>query len=442
MNLNLNGTLCANALNVPFRFIKGFHVTFPPLYATTIVDISIKEHKLQFNMEQSTDSQLVALARKGDKHAFGQLVERYAQMVKRIAIGKIANEEIARELAQETFLHAYLSLSHLRDDLRFKSWLYGIALNVCRSYLREQKTPVLSLEDMMGGMYYDASDALDMMVDPQSLVEEHELQRFVFDAVQSLSSKDREVMLLFYYEEMDLKEIATMLGISVVAVKGRLYRARHQLRELLAVLYTDANTGVAYAKKQRRRVMIKMHINSVRINEVTDQRVVILQDEPGRNAVVIWIGQTEAFVLAAGLTKTSLPRPMTAQLMVNLLQATGTHVEEVRIEALKDDLYYAIIKIRSGDHMQEIDARPSDALTLAVLMDAPIYVAEQVLQQVGIAIPEDKAMRADDEEARKALVAVIQQQSKAYLSFKEEPEKMNQLSVEHSKMIEFLTGEK
>ena len=188
--------------------------------------------------------------------------------------------------------------------------------------------------------------------------------------------------------------------------------------------------------------MIKMHINSIRINQVTEQRVVILQDEPGRNALVIWVGQVEAFVLAAALTKTSLPRPMTAQLTVNLLQATGTHVEEVRIEALKDEIYYATVKIRNGDNTQEIDARPSDALTLAVLMDAPIYATEEVLQQVGIAIPEDKAMRADDEEARKALVDTLQQQTKVSLSFKKEDvEQLNQLmSVERSKMIQFLTG--
>ncbi len=392
-------------------------------------------------MEQSIESELVALARKGDKHAFGQLIERYTQMVKRVVIGKIANEEIARELVQETFLHAYLSLSHLREDMRFKSWLYGITLNVCRSYLREQKTPVLSLEDMMGGMYYDTSDALAMMEDPQTLVEERELQRFVFDAVQSLSPKDREVTLLFYYEEMSLKEIATTLGISAGAVKGRLYRARTQLRELLSALYTQASVDAASAKKQRRRAMIKMYINSIRFNQITEQHVVILQDESGRKALMIWIGLAEAFVLAAGLTKASLPRPMTAQLTVNLLQATGTHVEEIRIEAIKNEIYYAIVKIRNGDNVQEIDARPSDALTLAVFTDAPIYATEQVLQQVGIAIPEEKAMRADSEEARKALADVLQKQTQVAVSFRTDSETLNQFSEEYSKMIKFLTGE-
>ena len=390
-------------------------------------------------MEHRADSELVALAQEGDKRAFGQLIERYTQMVKHIVVGKVVNEEIARELVQETFLHAYLSLSHLRDNSRFKSWLYGIALNVCRSYLREQKAPALSLEDLMGGMHYDASTILDMLVDPQTLVEERELQHFVFDAVQSLSPKDREVTLLFYYEELSLQEIATTLGISVIGTKGRLHRARKQLRELLSALYIKPDSS--YKEKQRKKSMIKMHINSIRINQPTEQRVVILQDEPGRNALVIWVGSTEAFMLAAGLQKTAFPRPMTAQLTVNLLQATGTQVEEVRIEALKDEVYYAIIKIRNGDKVQEIDARPSDALMLAVLMDAQIYATEQIIQQVGISIPEDKAMHTNDDEAQKALNTIIQQQSKAFLSFKEETEKLNELmSTEHSKMVEFLKG--
>src|SRR5579885_598332 len=106
-------------------------------------------------MEQRTDSELVALARGGDKAAFGQLIERHQQMVRHIVMGIIASAEIARELAQEAMLQAYLSLDHLRDDTRFKSRLYGITLNVCRSYLREQKSDALSLEALLGGMRAD-----------------------------------------------------------------------------------------------------------------------------------------------------------------------------------------------------------------------------------------------------------------------------------------------
>ena len=101
-------------------------------------------------MEKRTDAELVALARSGDRDAFGHLVERHQQMAKRIAMGMVPNEDIARELVQEAMLQAYLSLDHLRDDGRFKSWLYGITLNVCRSHIRDQKTVLFSLEALAG----------------------------------------------------------------------------------------------------------------------------------------------------------------------------------------------------------------------------------------------------------------------------------------------------
>src|SRR5437870_4092084 len=137
------------------------------------------------------DAELVALARSGDKSAFGQLIERYQQMVKRIALRMIADEDIARELAQEAILQAYLSLDHLRDDTRFKSWLYGITLNVCKSYIREQKTDPYSLEALMGGIGCDVINLSLAALDPQEAAEQRELHRLVLNAVQTLSPKDR-----------------------------------------------------------------------------------------------------------------------------------------------------------------------------------------------------------------------------------------------------------
>ncbi len=86
-----------------------------------------------------TDAELVVLARLGDKEAFGHLVERYQQMAQHIAMGMLADEDTASELAQEALLRAYLSLGRLRNEESFRSWLYGIVLNVCRSYLRDQR---------------------------------------------------------------------------------------------------------------------------------------------------------------------------------------------------------------------------------------------------------------------------------------------------------------
>ena len=103
-------------------------------------------------MDQKTDAELVYRVRQGDKEAFGQLVERYQQMVRHIAKKMIADVETSHELAQEAILQAYLSLDHLRDASRFKSWLYGITLNICRSYLQDQKVDLLTLERIMEGL--------------------------------------------------------------------------------------------------------------------------------------------------------------------------------------------------------------------------------------------------------------------------------------------------
>ncbi|HEY6540264.1 MAG TPA: bifunctional nuclease family protein, partial [Ktedonobacteraceae bacterium] len=112
--------------------------------------------------------------------------------------------------------------------------------------------------------------------------------------------------------------------------------------------------------------MKKVTIDSVREHPETKQYVVVLKDEDDKQ-LIIWIGQAEAYVIAGGLNEIEPLRPMSAQLMLNLLQATKSELIEVRIEALKEEIFYAIIKIRSGKETREVDARPSDALALAVL---------------------------------------------------------------------------
>jgi len=140
-------------------------------------------------MDQRTDAELIAQMRGGNKEAFGQLVERHQQMVERISKKMIADEWIAHELAQEAILQAYLSLNHLRDASRFKSWLYGITLNICRSYLQDQKLDVLSLETIMGGVHSDIVISFDDIVDPRAIAEAHDLHRVVMNAILSLAPK-------------------------------------------------------------------------------------------------------------------------------------------------------------------------------------------------------------------------------------------------------------
>lgn len=346
-------------------------------------------------MDEQSDAELIVLARGGDKDAFGQLAGRYQPMAERIAMGMIANAFLAQELAQEAILQAYLSLDHLRNNERFKSWLYGITLNVCRGYLRDQKLDFYSLEALMGGMSIDATTFSNGLLDPEAIAEERELHRTILRAVNALSPRERAATLLFYYEQLSVREVAAILEISVVAVKGRLFKARKQLKEELLTLFREEKDDSLL--RRRRRTMIQVTVVDVvsflkpGTNEPSISALVLL-DESGRRALGIWIGAAEAAAIEMGLSKSQLPRPMTMNFMASILKAAGATLEEVRIETLKDEVFYAITKIRSGDTIHEIDARPSDAVALAVITGSPVFVAEEVLEKCGVALPEGKTL--------------------------------------------------
>jgi RNA polymerase sigma factor (sigma-70 family) len=382
-------------------------------------------------MTNKADSELVALARSGNKEAFGELIERYQQMVRRITLGMVVHEEVARDLAQEAILQAYLSLDHLRDSTRFKSWLYGIVLNVCRGYIRDQKTDLFSLEAMMGGMYRDMPFFPSGVIDPEEVAEQRELHRIVLNAIQHLSPKDRLATLLFYYEQLSLREIAAILGVSVPAVKGRLYRAREQLRERLLPVYVDMESETE--RKQGRKTMTKVTVAAVTDrDDGAKHSVVTLLDEVGRRILNIWILDRDALVIALGVSGTTPIRPMSLHLMVNLLKATGMELEEVRIETLKDDIFYAVTKIRNRNVSHELDARPSDAIALAVLMDKPIYVAEEVLERCGVVLPEGKTLHVD--KVHGAMLKKVEEVSQRTPRTAEEREEA------HRRLLAFLMG--
>ncbi len=357
-------------------------------------------------MDEKSDAELIVLARGGDKNAFGLLARRYQPMAERIAMGMVTNAFLAQELAQEAILQAYLSLDHLRNDDRFKSWLYGITLNVCRGYLRDRKIDFYSLEALMGGMSIDATTFSSGLMDPETIAEERELHRTMLHAVNALSPRERAATLLFYYEQLSLREVATILEISVVAVKGRLYKAREQLKEHLLALPDWEQ--VDYLLRQRRQTMIKVTVVEAVsfLKPGTKERsisVLVLLDEAGRRTMGIWIGPAEAAAIEMSLNKSQFPRPMTMNFMASVLKAAGATLEEVRIETLKDDTFYAIAKIRSGDTVNEIDARPSDAIALAVVTGNPIFVAEEILEKCGVALPEGKTLHRIDRGAASSL---------------------------------------
>lgn len=132
--------------------------------------------------------------------------------------------------------------------------------------------------------------------------------------------------------------------------------------------------------------MIEMTVESVRINLATQQRVVILKSTRQERYLFIWIAHPEAYAIAVELQGTTSPRPLTHDLLKNVIAELGAKIVSVVISDLIDEIYYARIVLDVAGRHVEIDSRPSDAIALAVRTKAPIYVEESVLDRGGVAL--------------------------------------------------------
>jgi RNA polymerase sigma factor (sigma-70 family) len=296
----------------------------------------------------------------------------------------VPDEEAARELVQEAILQAFLSLDRLREVERFKSWLYGIMINICRGYLRASASDGISLEDLAEGEYLGAKSLGQAIPDPQQVAEERELTSLIRSAIGELSPNNRQVVLLYYYRNLSLQEIAASLGVSIQVIKVRLHRARKQLGKFLVQSYPEIDLSLS--AELRRNTMIRVNIADIYRKE--DAYIVLLLDESERWALPIWIGRHEALSITAGLRGFSTARPMTYNFIASLLDAIGAELVEARVEALKKESFYGVAKLRSGGQVREVDARPSDILALAVRTGSPIFVGEEVMERAGIDLGE------------------------------------------------------
>jgi len=117
----------------------------------------------------------------------------------------------------------------------------------------------------------------------------------------------------------------------------------------------------------------------------------VLMEETGHRALVVWIGEYEGLAIAAKLNGRETARPLTQVFMHRLIEASGATLERVEISALKDEVFYATAYLRVNDEMKSVDARPSDAIALALYTDTPLFVSDDVMSNAGIAIPDNFA---------------------------------------------------
>jgi RNA polymerase sigma factor (sigma-70 family) len=315
------------------------------------------------------DRELVGLARQGRRGAFASLIERHYPALRSTCRRALGDSDLAGDAAQEASLTALLGLERLRDDERFGSWLIGIGLNVCRTMLRRRVDGPVVIESLADGAPPTAEG------DPAVAAEVAEVEARVRAAIAALPRGQQEAVALFYLAALTQAEIAERLGTAPGAIKTRLHKARRSLRASLNELWKEA-----YAMPTETPALLPMHVADLRRIPGADaelvRNIVYLEDDGGSRRLPIWIGPAEAIALAVALEEVELPRPWTHQLTAALLQAAGGAVREVRIVELTDSVFYAQIILSDGT---EVDARPSDALTLAVHLGAPIYVERAVL---------------------------------------------------------------
>lgn len=128
-------------------------------------------------------------------------------------------------------------------------------------------------------------------------------------------------------------------------------------------------------------MFFKMKVSGLTIDPFTNAPIVILKDREEKNALPIWIGLLEASAIAAELEKMEFSRPMTHDLMREMLKSMDVTVTKIEVNDLKDNVYYATIHMERGGNTFKIDARPSDAIALALRVSSPIYVDAKVLDK-------------------------------------------------------------
>ena len=130
---------------------------------------------------------------------------------------------------------------------------------------------------------------------------------------------------------------------------------------------------------------VEMKIRGLMMDPVTNMPIVILKDTSGDAVLPIWVGIYEANAIALEIEKVSTPRPMTHDLIKNVLVGLDTQVHKVVVTELREDTFYAVIWMERQGNVISIDSRPSDALALALRLDCPIYVEDEVLKTSKVA---------------------------------------------------------
>jgi len=339
-------------------------------------------------MTSEDDRTIVERVLAGDKLAFGELIERYR--VGSLAFARrLLRSANAEDAVQEAFLAAFLKLENLRDRDRFRAWLFGILANVCHSRLRLLKEGYF--HDVLGGQAIVGFRLEDAEPSAEAVFETRELHSLIFAAIEALPEEQREAVKLHHFQGLKLSEIAILTGSPVGTLKARLHHARGRLRDslmsdLLMKPKQIIERGFAMMEVIVRDVVARTatsgevkYQSAVKDGKVGPWRVILLKEISGPRILPIWVGPIEGDVIAMQLEHLELDRPTTFDLTTRLLSLGNTKLEKVAVTALRGNVYFATMWVSANGQVHEVDARPSDAIALALQADAPIFIAPETL---------------------------------------------------------------
>jgi RNA polymerase sigma factor (sigma-70 family) len=339
------------------------------------------------------DGAIVDRVLAGDRDAFGILIDRYRDGARRLAIRILRAHADAEDVVQEALLHAFLDLAELRDRDRFVAWLLGIVVNLAKSRWRLRRE--MPVEDWSGGRAIRGFMWMDAEPTPDARHEARELHDVVWKALAELPSEQQETVQLHYVDGLRVWEIAALVGVPAGTVKARLHRARGRLRRVLAAeLGVPLESG---GRPEERLTMIPVTVDDVLVRTPKEgevrwfgmaggptnvgwHHIILLKERDGQRVLPIWVGAFEAHAIALALAGIATPRPMSLSLMHRVLGLANIAIERVVITTLRDNIFYAVLTLRIEGQLQEVDARPSDAITLALYAGAPVFVTPEMLE--------------------------------------------------------------
>ncbi len=307
-------------------------------------------------------------------------MQRHWQTAVFLAARVLGTQELAGDAVQEASIAAMTGLDRLRSPDRFGAWFCGITLHVARRWAGQLRTEVPGA----------AADRVCPMPGPAEAAEQADLAARVRAAIALLADGQAQAVRLFYLQGLSHREVATELGISPGAVKARLHQARAALAPRLADIaqtaadqaevrtteFTERNAMAANQSTQESS-WVDASVTEIRREPSTDEHghhIMIISETGGDRRLPIWIGPAEATALAMTLESTETPRPFTYKLAASLVTAAGADITEVRITRLQPPVFYASVLVNGAAGAREVDARPSDAVTLALTAGAPIRI--------------------------------------------------------------------